>query len=82
MLVLSGYSENIQQKKEDTTISDKNTLNMEIAGISIVGMGLAFLVIGFPTIKSIASTVAVAMTSYKMIQQLEKTGKASPEIPV
>lgn len=87
MLILSGYGEEIQQKvvipstiqkvdkDKPLEIEDKSIftpLNVTIAGVSVVGMGLALLVIGFPTIKNVVTTVAAGMTGYKLIQQLEQ----------
>lgn len=87
MLILSGYGEEIQQKviipKSITSeVKDKlpeskdksifTPLNVTVAGVSVVGIGLALLVIGFPAIKNVVTTVAAGMTGYKLIQQLEQ----------
>lgn len=76
MIILSGYGEEKKIITDDSIVPEslkgKSISNIQIAGISVVGMGLAFLVIGFPTIKNVVTTVAAGMTAYKLINQLEK----------
>lgn len=75
MIILSGYGQEkiVDVLKTEIPITEKIGISkIQIAGISVVGMGLAFLVIGFPTIKNVVTTVAAGMTAYKLINQLEK----------
>lgn len=77
MIILSGYGQEEKKTtdipKAEPSLTEKIGIsNIQIAGISVVGLGLAFLVIGFPTIKNVVTTVAAGMTAYKLISQLEK----------
>lgn len=68
--VKSEYGE--IDKIKDTKMSDISTATKVTAGLSVVGLGLAFMVIGFPTLRNIATTVAASWTTYKMVKELEE----------